>query len=355
MSLSSASIASIAKLPTLVPNGGQIPTIQFATAAKMRLTRFSRLIPHLLVLAFAVGCAFALRSDLQQVSLAPLLRSWDLVSLAAVLSLLNYALRIVRWRWYLARLGHRLPLRFAALTFVAGFAYTLSPGKVGEMVRARYYIPLGVPLSTVAAAFFAERLLDLLSMVVLAVLLLADSAKYRGGIGAAGALIVIVLGTVALLPWPLIAARCESAARLPRPIRGALVTVSSAFASTRPLLRPAPLALGFAVALLAWGLEGLGFGVLTRAFPAVQLDTLTGIGIYAIAVLVGGLSFLPGGLGSTEAVMTTLLVAHEFTIGDAVFVTLICRVVTLWLAVLLGWVATVLLRQRTLAVASQWR
>jgi hypothetical protein len=47
--------------------------------------------------------------------------------------------------------------------------------------------------------------------------------------------------------------------------------------------------------------------------------------------------------------MTTLLVAHGITFGDAVFVTLACRIVTLWLAVVLGWLAVLSLRQRPLA------
>jgi uncharacterized protein (TIRG00374 family) len=70
---------------------------------------------------------------------------------------------------------------------------------------------------------------------------------------------------------------------------------------------------------------------------------------------VGALSFLPGGLGSTEAVMTTLLVAHGFAVGNAVLVTLVCRLVTLWLAVLLGWVAALFHRQRSLAPAVPWQ
>jgi uncharacterized membrane protein YbhN (UPF0104 family) len=55
-------------------------------------------------------------------------------------SLLNYVLRVVRWRWYLGRLGHPLTVGFSALSYVAGFAFTLSPGKVGEVGRARYYL-----------------------------------------------------------------------------------------------------------------------------------------------------------------------------------------------------------------------
>jgi uncharacterized protein (TIRG00374 family) len=321
----------------------------------VRLIGIPRFILHALILAFVVWCAFALRADLRQVSLVPVLRSWDLLLLAAVLSLLNYILRILRWRWYLARLGYRLQLGFAALTFVAGFAYTLSPGKVGEMVRARYYRPLDIPLPKVAAAFFAERLLDLVAMIALSVLLFADSPRYRGAIFAAGALVAVVLALLALLPWKSIAVTCESAARLPRFVRNGLAGVASMLDAMRPLLQLTPLAIGFALSLLAWGFEGLGLGVLAGIFPASPLDIPAAIGIYALGVLVGGLSFLPGGLGSTEAVMSTLLVAHGFSVGDAVFVTLACRLVTLWLAVLLGWGAVLFLRQRPLTPVLPWR
>jgi len=314
------------------------------------LSRSLRFVPHLLVLAFVVWCAFALRGDLQQVSLAPLLRSWNLLAVAAVLSLMNYGFRILRWRWYLARLGHPLPLHFAGLTFIAGFAYTLSPGKVGEMIRARYYLPLGIPLPTVAGAFFAERLLDVVAMAALAALLLADLPDYRNAVYVAAALVLVLLVLLSVLPWRFLRARFESASGLPRLVRRVLVGVTSTLAATRPLLQPVPLAMGFSMGLLAWGLEGFGLGVLSGVSPS-HLGMLAAVGIYAVAVLVGALSFLPGGLGSTEAVMSTLLVAHGMALGDAVFVTLACRIVTLWLAVVLGWVAVLSLRQRPLAPA----
>ncbi|HKT73138.1 MAG TPA: lysylphosphatidylglycerol synthase transmembrane domain-containing protein [Steroidobacteraceae bacterium] len=319
------------------------------------MSQIRRFAPHALVLAFAAWCVFALRGDLAQVSLAPALHSWDLIVAAVVLTLVSYTARVARWRFYLARLGHRLPGGFAALTFIAGFAYTLSPGKVGEMVRARYYLPLGVPLSRVAAAFFAERLLDLVAMAVLAALLFAGSAQYRAVAFIAGALVAAILVFVAVLPWQTLATRAESLTWVPRLMRSTLVSAARTLVETRPLLRLVPLLLGFSVALFAWGLEGLGFDVLAGILPALHLPVMTGVGIYAVAALVGGVSFLPGGLGSTEAVMTTLLVTHGCTIGEAVFVTLACRLVTLWLAVGLGWIAVFLLRNRPLAVASPWQ
>ncbi len=306
-------------------------------------------------LAFAGWCALALRKDLAQLSLAPLLHSWDLLMIAAVLSLTNYALRILRWRSYLKSLGHPLGLRFCALTYTAGFAYTLSPAKIGEMVRARYYLPLGIPLQEVTAAFFAERLLDLMAMVVIAAVLLTASARYQSSIFLAAALIGCVLVSLAVVPWSRVVERLKSLTRLRRFWRSALVNLASALASTRPFLRPGALAAGFSVGLLAWALEGIGLSVLCSVFPGVHIAVPTAMGIYGVAVLVGGLSFMPGGLGGTEAVMTALLAASGYPVSQALMITLLCRLVTLWLAVFLGWLAVLILRSQRLSVALPWR
>jgi glycosyltransferase 2 family protein len=309
-----------------------------------------RVAPYLLMLAFAAWCATALQSDLVQISPAALVRSWNILVLAAVLSLLNYALRIVRWRSYLAHLGHCVPLGFAALTFTAGFAYTLSPGKFGEMARARYYVALGVPLPQVAAAFFTERLLDLAAMIVLATLLFTAAPGYEGAILGAGAVVALALTVLSLAGWSTLTTRLAPGRAL-----NLLTSLLSTLAAAQTLLRPRLLASGFLLGLAAWGLEGLGLGLLSSMFPPLQLPATTAVGIYGVAVLIGGLSFLPGGLGSTEAVMTALLGKMGYPLGEALLITLSCRLVTLWLAVLLGWLAVLILRQRAPVVVSPWQ
>ena len=60
------------------------------------------------------------------------------------------------------------------------------------------------------------------------------------------------------------------------------------------------------------------------------------MGIYAISVLAGAVSFIPGGLGSTEAVMGLLLVLVGAEPATAIAATIICRLATLWFAVVIG-------------------
>jgi uncharacterized protein (TIRG00374 family) len=307
-----------------------------------------------LVAVFAVVCLYGLRNDIALVSLAPLARSWDLVALAALCSLLNYALRIVRWQRYLARLGHHLPFGFTSLTYIAGFAFTVSPGKVGEMARARYYSPLGISVPDVAGAFFVERLLDLIAMIVLATLIVTAAPRYQFAMWSSGVVAVVVLALLASLPWTSLSRKLEGVTRLPRPLTRLMAGSAKALAAARSLLTPGALLFGFVLGLVAWGLEGLGLYALGSMLPATHLAPATGVGIYAVAVLIGAVSLLPGGLGSTETVMTALLTTQGYAVGDALLLTILCRIVTLWLAVCIGWMAVFALRHRWVPAVSSW-
>ena len=75
------------------------------------------------------------------------LGDWGLV---LALSLLHFLVRFLRWQWYLGRLGHRVPWAPSAACYMAGFALTATPGKLGETVRSLYLKPY---VSTIPTAW----------------------------------------------------------------------------------------------------------------------------------------------------------------------------------------------------------
>jgi uncharacterized protein (TIRG00374 family) len=111
--------------------------------------------------------------------------------------------------------------------------------------------------------------------------------------------------------------------------------VGRALAAASKLLSPRLLTAGVGIALLAWGAEALTFALVVREV-GIEIPVLAGMGIFAVATLLGAVSFLPGGVGATEAVMAALLVVAGGTFPEAAAAILIIRVVTLWWAVLLG-------------------
>jgi uncharacterized protein (TIRG00374 family) len=308
------------------------------------MSRVLRIITIGVMATCAVGSAFSLRTDIAQISFAPFWQSWNLLLVAIALTFLNYTLRIIRWRWYMARSGHDASPRFAALTYVAGFAFTLSPGKLGELMKARYYTAVGIPLRDVIAAFSVERLMDLLALLALTFLIWNRLPHYRGLIYAAGAAITVGSALLVLLPSETTTRSFKFLSKLSPRLMRAATSVLNSLHATRSLLSVRTFILGFLIALLAWGFEGLGLGVLASMFSPSRGGPATSVGIYAVSVLLGAISFLPGGVGSTEAVMAALLVSQGSPLAAAILTTLACRITTLWLGVSLGWAAVATLR-----------
>ncbi len=260
------------------------------------------------------------------------------------LSLLNYALRFVRWQLYLVQLEHDVPPVMSAGYYLAGFAFTTTPGKAGEAVRSLYLRRRGVSYVRSLAALFAERLVDLVTMLLLALAAAWTFPQAQMPVITLGAAILVLLPAVHSTGLHNVMSRWL--ARLPWDrMRRLGVHALDLLRSASTLLRLGPLYAGFALGLLAWGAEGVGFWLILE-YLEVSVSLAVAIGVYAIAVLVGALSFIPGGLGSTEAVMVLLLVLLGADTPTAVAATLICRLATLWFAVLIGVVVVVLLELR---------
>jgi uncharacterized protein (TIRG00374 family) len=266
-------------------------------------------------------------------------------ALVLALSLVNYLLRFQRWHFYIARLGYRLQPLPHLLLYLGGFAFTVSPAKAGEAVRSLYLRDHGVPYAQSIAALFVERILDLLAMAVLASLIVFDQARYWPIVAATAATamtVLLIVGRPQLPQWIEAYAR-RHAGR----VATALAALGNLLQSSQRLLTPRVLLLGIVLGVVSWGAEGIGFHLVCRGLQ-LPLDVVTATGIYAIAALAGGAAFfMPGGIGGMEVVMTALLVARGAPLPVALIATLVCRLATLWFAVLIGLAAAALLEARS--------
>jgi uncharacterized protein (TIRG00374 family) len=260
---------------------------------------------------------------------------WLGCGVVLALSVLNYLVRFQRWQMFISRFGHHLPFMRHLLYYLGGFAFTVSPAKAGEAVRSIYLREHGISYPQSIAALFVERLLDLLAMALLASLFIFDRPAYRPLVG--GALVIVIALAVAASQKfvPGLLERLGLRFRRARIVAG-LSALANLLRSSRQLLHPRLLLIGTAVGVLSWGAEGLGYYLICQGLH-LHVSLLVAEGIYALAVLAGSAAFLlPAGIGGMEVVMTTLLVAHGAPLKAALIATLLCRLATLWFAVLIG-------------------
>jgi len=274
---------------------------------------------------------------------------WRWLPVLLLLSLGNYLVRFVRWEAYLRTLEIQIPFRSSMAIFLCGLAMTITPGKVGEFLKS-YLLKEshGVPMATSAPVVFAERVTDLLALVLLASVGVASygGPKARLVLGLAGgcvALALVVLQSNRLTAQVLsLVEGFPLGARIAPKLREVLD-------ASRALLALRPLLVGLVLAILAWFLECYGYWLAFDAFPVpVDMDLGVAVFAYSFSTVAGVVS--PGGIGPTDVGLIEL--ARTFTpdLADqrelAAAASFIVRVCTLWFAVGLG--ALALLRFRTL-------
>ncbi|MBI4493119.1 MAG: flippase-like domain-containing protein [Chloroflexi bacterium] len=316
-----------------------------AASDSLQPARLARGAVLALVLAVVVFTALLAYGDAERV-VAQLERIglWVLGPVV-LLTLCNYALRWVKWHFLLACIGVTgLGYRDSILLFCAGMAMVLSPGKVGELLKSYYLRELaGTPVTRSAPVIFVERLSDGFAMLILASGGFAVHASL--GLG----LVPVAAGLAALLlatTWGRPArAVLRLGQRWPR-LRGPSARALALYESVQELVRPRVLLPCVALGVISWSGEALAFFVILAQVglpptPGLALDAAFTL---ASAVLVGSASMLPGGLGASEASIAGLLqVLRALPADQAVAATLLIRVGTLWLGVLVGLVSLPLL------------
>jgi glycosyltransferase 2 family protein len=305
--------------------------------APARGVRSRRLLIIVAIVGVLIYVGIALTVDAPRVVAALSRLGWRGIAAVLGLSVANYLLRFMRWQLYISRFGHRLSAPRHLLIYLSGFAFTLSPGKAGEAIRSMYLRDHGVSYAESLAAFFVERMLDVLAMVILAALILAAHPAYRSLIGGAFAVVVLILIIVSRpgLPARLDAFTARRSGRTTKVVKG----LANLLRSSARLLEWWPLACGIGLGVLAWAALGLGFYLICQGLHAT-VSPLSAVGIYAMAVLAANAAiFLPGGIGGMEIVMVALLRDAGVSLQIAVLAALLCSLATLWLAVLIGIVA----------------
>ena len=305
-----------------------------------RSRRLRRPRPEALFLAgafvlFVVGMAGLIATTGWEETRASLSRlSLGMGAALLALSLANYALRGLRWHLYVRALGLPLGWSDSLRHYVGGFAMSVTPGRVGELVRMRWIRQATgrAPLETAPLAV-ADRAGDMIAMGLL--LALAMAATTFGTLeGLAVAMLAIGAGYFVTRPRlaigmveglyrrvqrkPRLFAKLRIAARQFRHVAGARVFLPA-------------LGLG----LMGWFAEGVAMHLLL-VWMGADIGLWTAVLIFTLATLAGGLTGAPGGLGGAEAAMVGLLSLQGVPLDIGLPATAIIRLTTLWFAVGLG-------------------
>jgi glycosyltransferase 2 family protein len=269
---------------------------------------------------------------------------WSVFGIALLLSSVNYLIRFAKWELALGWLEIReeapdLRRGRSLLIYLAGLSMSITPGKLGEVLRSVLLRASdGVPVQRSAPIVLADRLTDLVALVVLSMFAVWQFPEY---VPIVLVTIVLVVAMVSILGSPRMLRRVLAlVGRLPGAHRFTR-RLEPLVQSTSVILRIRGLVVLSMLSVAGWGLECVGFWLLVDAFTGVDASLALCTFLWSAGTLVGALSFLPGGLLATEGslVVATQTLIVGVTQPIALAATLLARIATLWFGEIVGGIA----------------
>ncbi|MDB5821303.1 MAG: hypothetical protein JWR21_7 [Herminiimonas sp.] len=275
--------------------------------------------------------------------LASFIRAATLIGPVAILiggaaTLIGYLVRFMRWHQLLKWLGHDLPAALNMRVYLAGLALTASPGKLGETIRSFLLLPRGVRAADSLAAFFADRLSDVIGVALLG----AAGGWLAGRRETVLEALAIGLLSLSFLARAIVRSRCWEKGVMDARKWGraggclaALASPASVFAGLWNLRRALLCA---TCGCVAYGIQGAVFADFADRVGAT-ISSAECMAIFASATLIGAASMIPAGLGAMEAALVYQLMTFGVGAPDAIAVAIATRVSTLWCGLLVGSIA----------------
>ena len=259
---------------------------------------------------------------------------WPLIPAILGLVFTSYIGRFVRWLYYLRVLDVAVPPRENVAIFAAGLSMTISPGKLGEVLKSVFVRQVaGTPVARTAPIVIAERVTDGTGMILWGLL---GALAFSFGPGLLLAFLAFTVLGIAVLrskKFSLLAERVLSKVPLLNrfaPYLGDFHGASDELLGTRALI------VGTVVSFVSWGFE-IAAVYLCVVGIGVEVPFLMVVFIFAVSSIVGVASMLPGGIGLAEAGLAGQFIALAgLPDGLAAALTIVIRLATLWFAVVLG-------------------
>ena len=280
---------------------------------------------------------------------------WELLPLILAVTFGNYALRFMKWEYYLKQIGvEGLSRVDSFLIYFSGLGMTVTPGKAGEWLKSHLLKEVhGTSVTKSTPILLAERLTDALGLLIIAVAGVAVFGRNTWpvvALFALGAIVAVAVSRNRRISYRLL----RLLARVPV-IRRLEPHFEEFYESTYVLMSPKGVALMTGLSVASWFFE-VGAFYLTLIGVGVDggVDTLFKAAfILPIATLAAALLVTPGGLGVAEIGITSLtkrLLLDGRGFADpratASLATIIVRIATLWFGVAVGLLMFAVLTRR---------
>ena len=293
----------------------------------------------LIVVIAVIGlyAAFLIASDINTISSK--ISDFKIEIIPVVLLLVTSGWFVLFFRWHLLLRNAKIfiPVKDSFLILTSGFALTIIPGKVGELVKSQLLkTKFGIARSKTVPIVILEQFYTAVGITVLSFF---GIWYFELGVYVLGFFTAILVFVFVLLSSRKAFNKIVSLLERRKFTSKFVEPLSSSYDAIKSGIRGQITLYASGLSILFWLIEAITIYLILLAFGVDAIGFLTVISTYTTSIMLGILSFLPLGLGVVEGTLTSFFTMHGIDVSLALTIVIVIRLFTRWYAVSFGFIA----------------
>ena len=243
----------------------------------------------------------------------------------------------IKWHFLLKNCEIDIPLTRSITVFLSGLAFDLTPGKLGALMKSQILkTSFNIPRTKTAPIVLVEKVYDLIGAILASVV----------GIIILGMDVYLIIIAILVLAMVFFFLYYRPASELffkrVTKIKFFSKYVENISELDKIVQKSTNVKVATICILLAvtyWFIVSTAVYYTLIGFDINILDYLKVLSIYATSILLGAISFIPGGVGITEGALAGLFTLEGIDVSTALILSVIIRIFVLWYSVSIGFIS----------------
>ena len=249
----------------------------------------------------------------------------------------NWFVLFFRWHLLLRNAKIFIPVKDSFLILASGFALTIIPGKVGELVKSQLLkTKFGIARSKTVPIVILEQFYTAIGIIMLSFF---GIWYFELGIYVLGIFTATLVFVFVLLSSRKAFNKIVSLLEKRRFTSKFVEPLSSSYDAIKNGIRGPITLYACGLSMLFWLLEAISVYFILLAFGVEVIGFLAIISTYTTSIMLGILSFLPIGVGVVEGTLTSFFTIHGIDVSLALTIVIVIRLFTRWYGVSFGFIA----------------
>ena len=291
----------------------------------------------IVIITIIVYAIFLFISDLDKISDKILNFKLEFLPIILGLVIFSWIISYFRWNILLKNQNIHIPHSLNFQIFLVGGALGITPGKIGELFKSQILKEkFNIPRTKTAPLFIVEKFLDLVSAMIVTVIGIWFIPEI-GYLAIIGLVISIILFKI--LTSKKLFIQTLSFLNKIKFLSKYLEPLSSSHEILSKTLHSKKMFSLLILSVFYWIVIGCATFFVIEGFGFSVGSILNIISTYSSSLIIGALSFIPGGIGIAEGSLIGLLTFQGIDVSDAIVIVVLIRIFTLWFSTITGFIA----------------